>query len=146
MHPQIYLNWTAIVAAVVASFVFGWLWHGPLFGKLWCKLMKITMPKKPDPKAMLRPMALTILGTFLIAYVMNSNVAVWRPSTWSVGADAAPYVYGFFAGFFVWLGYFIPQQLSAVAWERRSWGIFGLNLAFHFINLQIIAMIVAHWR
>src|SRR5256885_15430627 len=116
MHPQIPFSWIGVLAAVVASFIFGWLWHGPLFGKLWCKLMNIAMNKKPDAKFMLRAMALTILGTFLIAYVMAYDVGVWRPSSWNAGTDAAAYVYGFLAGLFVWLGYFIPQQLNAVAW------------------------------
>ena len=33
MHPTIHVNWLAVLVAVVASFFFGWLWYGPLFGK-----------------------------------------------------------------------------------------------------------------
>ncbi len=71
---------------------------------------------------------------------------VWRPSVWDRGADQANAVYGFFNAFFIWLGFYIPMLLSSKTWEMRPWGLFGLNAAFHFINLQIIAQILAHWR
>ena len=43
MYPQIHLNYPGIAAAVVASFLFGWLWYGPLFGKKWAALMNMAM-------------------------------------------------------------------------------------------------------
>jgi hypothetical protein len=60
--------------------------------------------------------------------------------------DARPYGYGFFNGFFAWIGFFVPMLLGTVAWEGRTWGLFGLNAANHFLTLQIIAMILACWR
>lgn len=36
--------------------------------------------------------------------------------------------------------------LGSVAWEGKSWGLFGINVGYHFVNLQIIGMILAHWR
>ncbi len=146
MQPQIHLNWIAIIVAVVASFFFGWFWHGPLFGKKWAKLMKMKMSKKPSTKFMMRSMGLTILGTFLTTYVLAHSVEVWRPSTWGAGTDGPFYIYGFCSGFFVWLGYFVAMQLHNVAWEGRGWGVFTLNSAFHLLNLQIIGMILAYWR
>ena len=73
-------------------------------------------------------------------------VDVWRPSVWKAGADQAAFVYGFFGGFFIWLGFHVPMLLSQVAWEGRSWKLFGLNAAYHFLNLQLAATILAHWR
>ena len=146
MYPQIHVNFMAVIAAVIASFMLGWLWYGPLFGKKWASLMKLPPDAKPDPKVMLRGMGLMVLGTFLTAYVMVHAGDVWRPSVWGVDADAPSYRYGFFNGFFTWIGFFVPLLLGSVAWEGRSWGLFGLNAAYHFVNLQVIAMILAHWR
>jgi hypothetical protein len=146
MHPVIPINYLAIVAAVAASFVFGFLWHGPLFGKKWASLMGMSMDKKPDMGMMLRPMLLTLFGTLLTSYVLVHTTHIWRASTWGAGADSASYVYGFLSGFFTWLGFYVPVFLSTVAWEGRSWGLFLLNVSYHFINLQIIAMIIAYWR
>ena len=146
MQPDIHINYLAVITAVVASFLFGWLWYGPLFGKKWASLMNMPADCKPDPKVMMRGMGLTLLGTFLTAYVLAHSTEVWRPSVWGVGVDTPSYIYGFFSGFFTWIGFFVPMLLGSVAWESRSWSLFGLNAAYHFVNLQVIAMILAHWR
>ena len=36
------INLAAVLAAALAAFVLGFLWHGPLFGKLWMRLMGFT--------------------------------------------------------------------------------------------------------
>ena len=146
MHPALHINYLTIGAAVVASFVFAWLWHGPLFGKLWMSLMGVPADAKPEPKMMLRSMGLQLFATLLTAYVLLFTGEVWRPSVWGAGADGPSYVYGFFNGFWIWLGFFVPMLLGAVAWENRPWKLFGLNAAYTFINLQIMAMILASWR
>src|SRR5262249_30889084 len=100
MHPNIALNWLAIAVAVIAAFVFGFLWYGPLFGKTWAKLMGFDMSKKPDSKMMMRYMAFQLLATFLTTYVLAHSGQIWRPSVWGVGQDASNCTYGFFNGFF----------------------------------------------
>jgi hypothetical protein len=144
--PIIPLHWPALVTALIVSFLFGYLWYTPLFGKTWCKLMGISTSKKPNPKDMRKAMLLQLLGLFLICYVMAYSSQVWRPSVWGLGEDQSNWCYGFWAGFFTWLGFFVPQQLGKVAWEMRSWKLFLINTGHDFINLQIIAQILAHWR
>ncbi len=146
MYPQIHVNYLAVAAAVVVSFLFGWLWYGPLFGKKWASLMKMPADFKPDPGLMMRSMGLTLAGTFLTAYVLLHSTEVWRASVWGAGTDAPSWRYGLFGGFFTWLGFYVPLLLGSVAWEGRSWSLFGLNAAYHLVNLQLIAMILAHWR
>jgi Protein of unknown function (DUF1761) len=146
MLPQLHINYLAMLAAVVLSFTFGWLWYGPIAGRKWAALMNLPADFKPDRKFMLRSMALQLLGTFLIAYVMAHGGEVWRASVWNAGVDEPFYVYGFFNAFFTWIGFFVPMLLGSVAWEGRPWALFGLNAAYHFINLQIIGMILAYWR
>ncbi len=144
MHPEIHLNGLSVLLAVVSSFVFGWLWHGPLFGKLWIKLMKIPAEVRPSPKMMIRSMLLGIFGTLLTTYVLVFSTNIWRPSVWHIGADDVWYIYGFCSGFFTWLGFYVPVFLNAVAWECRSGKLFVFNIIYHFLNLQIIAMILAY--
>src|SRR4051812_41542223 len=116
MQPNIVLNWPAIIVATLAAFFFGGLWYGPLCGKTWGKLMGMKMDKKPDTKVMRRAFALQFIGLFLTSFVLTHGLNAWRPSAWGVGADHPDYVYGFFAGLFTWIGYYIPMQLSKVAW------------------------------
>lgn len=143
MHPEIHENAITVLSAVLASFVFGWLWHGPLFGRFYARLMNYPADTKPSKSIMIRSMVIGLIGTFLTAHVMLYTTNIWRPSIWGVGADEEWCIYGFFSGFYTWLGFYVPIFLNSVAWEGRSWSLFGFNVAYHFCNLQIIAMIVA---
>ena len=146
MQPAIHLNFLAIAAAVVACFIFGWLWYGPLFGKPWAKEMGMNMDQKPAPKMMMRGMILMIIGTILMVFVLKHSQDVWRASSWGLSPDLANAQYGFMSGFFTWIGFFVPQLLGAVAWENRSWKLFGINAVYQFLSLQIAGMILAFVR
>lgn len=146
MHPEIHLNWLAIPVSVIVSWLIGGAWYGPLFGKAWAKGMGYPDDFKPAKAEMMRAMGLNILGTFLMAFVLAHDVAIWRPSTWKVGQDASAALYGFFAGFFLWLGFVVPILLNGVAFERKSWRIFGINAGYQFLSLQAMAMILSFWR
>lgn len=146
MQPQIHLNWLAIAVSVVASFLVGGLWYGPLFGKAWKKEMGVPPDGKPTGAMMGKSLGLNLVGTFLTAFVLAHDVVGWRPSTWNAGADASPAVYGFFAGFFTWIGFAVPIHLNGVSFEGKSWKLFFINVAFLFVSFQIIGMILSFWR
>jgi hypothetical protein len=146
MHPDIHLNWIAIAVSVVVSFAVGGLWYGPLFGAAWRKEMGVPADAKPMGGAMGKSLGINIVGTFLTAFVLAHEVAVWRPSVWHAGADSAPAVYGFFAGFFTWLGFAVPVLLNGVSFEGKSGKLFAINAAFLFVSFEIIAMILSFWR
>ena len=146
MHPHIVLNWFAIVVSVVVSFVVGGLWYGPLFGKAWRKEMGVPPDAKPVG-GMGKSLGINFAGTFLTAFVLAHEVSVWRASAWNApGPDSAPYVYGFFSGFFTWLGFAVPVLLNGISFEGKSWKLFTINAAFLFVSFQIIGMILSYWR
>jgi hypothetical protein len=101
---------------------------------------------KADPATLKRSMVIMIASAVLTAYVLAHTVAIWRPSTWNAGADAADVVYGFASAFFTWLGFFVPVLLGGVAWENKSWKLFSINAGYHFVALLAAAMILAFWR
>ena len=145
MQPEIHLNWLAIAASVIGSFALGGLWYGPLFGKAWQRAIGFA-DVKPAGAEIAKGSALNVFGTLLMAFVLAHEVSVWRPSAWNAGADAAASVYGFFAGFFIWLGFVVPVLLNGVAFERKSWKVFGINAVYQFLSLQLMAMILSFWR
>jgi hypothetical protein len=146
MQPQIHLNWLAIVVAVVASFLVGGLWYGPLFGGAWKREMGVPPDARPAGSEMAKSLLLNLFGTFLMAFVLTHDVLGWRPSAWNAGADAAPAVYGFFAAFFAWIGFVVPVLLNGVAFEKKSWKLFSINAAFQLVSLLILGMILTFWR
>jgi hypothetical protein len=148
MHePHLILNWWAILVSMIACFAFGGLWYGPIVGKTWAGLMGMDCTQKPAPAVMRRAMIIQVVGLFLTTYVMAHSGQVWRPSVWGLGEDQGPnFMWGFMSGVFTWLGFYVPLQMNKVAWEGRPWKLFCINTTHDFINLQIIAQILAHWR
>src|SRR3979411_3551552 len=78
MQPDIRLNYWAILVAVAATMVLGFLWYGPIFGKAWMKEMGIPAGSKPDPKVMRRGLILMLIGSFLTAFVLAHTGEGWR--------------------------------------------------------------------
>ena len=140
MHPNI----TGILVAVVVSFFFGWLWYGPLFGKSWAKELGMNMDQKPPAGVMIKGMIVMAIGCFLTAWVLASDGMAWRLVP---GMESTSVVqFGFMGGFFTWLGFYLPQHLSRMAWENKSMKLFWINALHSFLMLQIVAMIVAHFH
>ena len=145
MYIQIEINYAAVFTAVAANIAFGFLWYGPIFGKAWQKEAGISADKS-SKKIMIQALVLMVVGAFFTAYVLTHSSAIWRPSLWGTGNDSPSWSYGFYAAFFTWIGFYLPQLFNLVAWEQRSWKLFLINGSYHFINLQIVAYIVSVWR
>ena len=146
MQPVMQLNYWAVLAAMAAAIVIGFLWYGPILGKAWMKEMGMSPDQKPGPGVMQRAMILMVIGSLLTAAMLALGIEVWRLSDWRLGLSAPNATYGFFAPFFAWLGFYVPLLFGAVAWENRSWKLFGINAGYHFVSLQAMGVILAQWR
>ncbi|HZV00630.1 MAG TPA: DUF1761 domain-containing protein [Planctomycetota bacterium] len=147
MQPHFTINWLAVGASVLASFALGNVWYGAIFRNAWCRAMGLGQGNKPSGAEIAKGSVLNVFATFLMAFVLLHSANVWRPSVWVPGqTDDAPYVYGFFAGFFTWLGFVMPTLLNGVAFERKPWKVFFINAVFQFISLQAMGMILSCWR
>jgi hypothetical protein len=64
------VNWIAVIAGTVLSFLLGWLWYSPtLFGKKWAEGLGVTLgaaASMPVPA-----MVTQLAGTFLLAWVIG---------------------------------------------------------------------------
>jgi hypothetical protein len=78
------INMVAILVAVVANFILGFVWYTPLFGKAWAKEMGFDMSVKPTGGQMAKGMIIMVIGNFLMAYVFAHNNAAER-SGWRQG-------------------------------------------------------------
>jgi len=131
MCPFTHANYLVLGSSVVASFIFGYLWYGPLFGKKWAHLTGLKKGEcKPKPWALPLTFLGTILTTFVLAYILN----IYKPYC------------SFGAAFFVWLGFYLPLLFGSVTWEGKPWKLFILNAVYYFLNLQLIAAVLTYWR
>ncbi|MBP6851868.1 MAG: DUF1761 domain-containing protein [Rhodoferax sp.] len=145
--PDIPFNATALVACTVAGFLLSFLWYTPLFGKAWAREMGLDPSEQPATPGLIKSLLLTVLSVFLIAFVLASSVAVWTPSTWGIaGKDMPPAAQALQAGFFTWLGFFLPTLLHGVAWEKRSWKLFCINAGYYLTLLLVLSFIMVYLR
>lgn len=141
--PEINISIMAIVVAVIAHFVFGFVWYTPLFGKAWGKEMGYDPNQKPKTSEMTKGMLFMLIGNFFMAWVLAHNMAVWDPTTWGLPpSEMSPISNAFMVALFTWLGFFFPVDLGAVAWEKKSWKLFSINTSYHFFSLLIVAIII----
>ena len=138
------ISFTAIVVATVANFILGFLWYTPLFGKAWAKEMGFDMSVKPPAGALAKGMIFMVIGNFFLAYVLAHNIAAW---SFVPGINTMPHA-GKIANsaIFTWLGFFVPVDLSAVAWENKSWKLFFINTGYHLMMLIVASIILTVMR
>ena len=142
--PQFEINLVAVLVAVVANFIFGFLWYTPLFGKRWGREMGFDMTQPPPKGAMAKGLIIMVIGNFLMAWVFAHNLAVWDPATWGQTPTEPmnDFMFAGTAALFTWLGFYVPVDLNAIAWEQKSWTLFFINTFYHLLSLVIAGLIL----
>ena len=134
MCPITHFSYIALAAALVASFIFGYVWYGPLFGKTWAQLMGMNIENCKDKKPPLSSMLLTLLGTAFTTFAVAYLLSISKPFC------------NFSFAAIVWLGFYVPLLFSTIAWEGKPWKLFALNAAFYFLNIELITSILIYLR
>lgn len=101
------LNFVAIGVATVVQFVIGAVWYTPVFGTLWGKIHgfdTLSLAEQKAAQTQMMPLLLVQFAlTFMTSFVLDLLLA-GMPADWNA--------YGF--ALFIWLGFVMPAQVSAV--------------------------------
>ena len=139
---SIKINFLAIIIAVVANFILGYIWYTPLFGKIWGRHMGFDANQKPKSSEMIKGMVFMLIGNFLFAWVLAHNMAAW---SFVPGAGSIPaFSNAMMAAVFTWLGFYFPVDLGSTAWESKSWTLFFINTGYHLVSLVLVATILVY--
>lgn len=137
------LNYAAILVTVVANFILGFLWYTPLFGKIWAREMGFDAGGNATAGQLAKGLIMMVIGNFLLAFVFAHNIGAW---TFVPGMDQMPASGKILnAAIFTWLGFYVPSDLTTVAWEKRSWKLFFINTGYHLALLLVAATILTLW-
>ncbi len=137
-------GWLEIALATVAYFILSFLWWGPLFGKKWGAEMGMDMTEGQSFKDMAKPMALQLVGTFLLAYVFWAVTHAFTASHDGAGGlmlTNPDFVSVLMGAIFTTLGFVVPFQLGRIAWEKASWALFGINTGGTFVGLLAMGLV-----
>ena len=142
MQPDIHLNYLAIVAAMVANIVIGFLWYGPLFGKSWMALAGLHKEKLDAAKAkgMGPQYMLATVGSLVMSYVLAHSL-VFANAYLNVSGMSA----GLQVGFWNWLGFVSPVTLGTGLWEGKPWRLWAINNGYYLVSLLVMGVILAVW-
>jgi hypothetical protein len=134
------INYIAILVATVVNFFVGFLWYSVIFKNPWAKEMGMPTDAKPPAGSMVRGLVMGFIGNFLMAYVFAHNNAAW---SFVPGMEKMSTVENIMsAAGFTWLGFYLPTDLNTVAWEGKSWKLFGINTGYHFTIVLVAAAIL----
>lgn len=135
------MNYLAVLVAALASFMIGFLWHGPVFGKTWISLMKITPAQmEKGKKDMEKKMPLYMLLALVQQLVMSFVIAVLCAMTGVIDTASAVML-----AVLLWLGIIATTFLNGVLWENKTVPLYVFNLAYHLVNILVITLIVGLW-
>jgi hypothetical protein len=111
------VNLGAVLLAALANFIIGFMFHGPLFGKLWMRLANIVPTGNEKLKDMIPEMVSNYVVNVVFAYVLaiiylfaSTSPLMGNPGAWT----------GMVCGFFVWLGFVVTSSSVEVIWMKKS--------------------------
>ncbi len=137
------VNLGSIFLITIILYIIGFLWYGPIFGKLWLKLSKvpageIAKAKKKGMKGMWKEMILNFVGTFVMTYVLACIIILLGTTSPLQGA---------IIGFWIWLGFFVSTTLlGGVLWEKKPWSLFALNGLYWLVTLKVAGFLIVLWN
>ncbi|NNE70490.1 MAG: DUF1761 domain-containing protein [Rhodothermales bacterium] len=67
------VSWIAVIGGFVASFLLGWVWYGPLFGKQWAEGVGVELGSSDDMP--MGAMVFQALATFCFAWLWGVTAA-----------------------------------------------------------------------
>jgi hypothetical protein len=136
------INFVAVLVSAVVVFILGFLFHGPVSGKLWMKLANIHPTGKEKMSDMYGQMFWNFVVNVITASVMAMIFALvftstlMGPATWLRGAVM---------GAWIWLGFLATSSYIEVIWMGRSWKLWLFEAVCSLINMVVMGAIIAGW-
>lgn len=129
------LNIWAILVAALSTFLVGWAWYGPLFGKAWMESAGLT-EEQIQQSNMAKIFGLALIFELIMAF----NLAMFLNDVsinWMSGA-----FYGFLTGF----GWIFFAVAVHSLFERRSWKYILINGGYWAVSFTIMGVILGAWK
>jgi uncharacterized membrane protein YwzB len=135
------INISIVLLAAVANFIIGFLFHGPLFGKIWMRLANITPTGKEKFSDMVPQMIKNLLINILFAYVLSMFIY----TTSGYYNNTGNVLGGMGIAFWVWLGFIFTGSSMDVIWMGKSVKLWCFELCASLVSMLAMGAILAFW-
>lgn len=128
------VNWVAVIVAGVFNMVVGSLWYGPLFGKLWLRVIGRNRDEIQSNGAMyILPLLAGLVSAYVLAAVIGGlGLTVW----WQ----------GVLAGFVLYLGIGGAATLTVGTFEDSPRGAWLLYTVYQLFVFGAQGLLFALWK
>ncbi|MDZ7660141.1 DUF1761 domain-containing protein [Fodinibius sp.] len=134
------INIFAVLVATLSTFLVGWLWYGPLFGKAWMNAVGLT-----EEQIQQGNMVKVFGFAFIFELIMAFNLAVFltgSPEAAEMMNAQMGAFYGFLAGF-GWV--FFALAVNSL-YEQKSWKYIFINGGYWTVAFTIMGLILGAWK
>ncbi len=130
------LNIVAVIVSTLVMFAVGAFWYSVPFQKAWSSVHGFDKLSKKEQDVLMKSMG-PIYGVQLIVTVIMSIALTVMAQEF----DDLPLVY---PAFFIWLGFVMPSQVSAVLFSRTE-NRFKLQQILIMTSESLIRLLIAAW-
>ncbi|HYK08587.1 MAG TPA: DUF1761 domain-containing protein [Candidatus Eisenbacteria bacterium] len=134
------MNYVAIVVAGIFNMALGFLWYGPVFGKMWMEFngyTKDSMEKAKKDGSMGMKYGMMFVSALVLAYFMNWLVNVTGASNWMTGA---------LIGGMAWLGFTATTQFGNWIFSGKKFGAFLIDTGYFLVSFAVFGALFAVWK
>ncbi|WP_430400176.1 DUF1761 domain-containing protein [Flavobacterium sp.] len=158
------INFYAILAAALSSFVVGFIWYNPkVFGTIWMKEIGMTDEKAKEGN-MLKIFGLTFVFAFLLAFFMQPLTIHQFSALGMVGGDAVSakpsygefmndygdafrtFKHGAFHGILAGLFISLPVIATNCLFEQKSFKYAAITSGYWIVVMSIMGGIICAWK
>ncbi len=134
------INIWAVLVATLSTFLVGWVWYGPLFGKAWMSAVGL------DEEQIEKGNMGKIFGlAFVFEFIMAFNLAMFfygSPETAAAITAGSGAFYGFLTGF-GWV--FFALAVNSL-YEQKSWKYILINGGYWTVAFTVMGLILGAWK
>jgi hypothetical protein len=136
------INFIPVSIAAVVAFVLGFLFHGPVAGKLWIKLADIHPTGNENFKDMIPQMLWNLLVQFITATVLSVIILFASSSSYIGGSLVWK---GVILAGLIWFGFLVTSSSIEVIWMGRNYKLWLFEAACSLIVMLTMGAIIAGW-
>lgn len=135
------INLVSVLVAAAANFIIGFMFHGPLFGKLWMKLANI----HPTGNEKLSDMVPQMIKNFLVNVVCAYVLAMFIYVTASYYHNVGNVIGGMGIALWAWLGFIVTSSSIDVIWMGKSKKLWLFEVLASLVSFLAMGAILAAW-
>lgn len=136
------INYLAVLLCGVVAMAAGFVWYGPLFGKLWMRVNDMDSADLEARQAMAKS-AGPLYGVQLVLSLLQAYILAHFIQGWTEAPATE-------VALWLWLGFIMPTVAAASMWNAKPgkvrWTMFLLQAGCSLLTIILFALILSNWR